>query len=223
MPESTGKESNHLRARQAMVDEQLRRRQITDTRVLEVMGDIPRHRFVSLDQQAEAYTDGPLPIGEGQTISQPYMVALMLQQLSLNGHERVLEIGTGSGYQTALLCRLAKEVYSLEYLPDLANQARRLLQQCGFHNVRIITSDGSLGLPQYAPFDGIVVTAAAPKIPSPLLDQLADGGRLVIPVGTRDQQELLCITKHPDGYTEERSVKCRFVPLRGEKGWTSDG
>ena len=222
MPEHTGKEPNHLRARQMMVDKQLLRRQISDTRVLEVMGNMPRHLFVSPEQQAAAYTDGPLPIGEDQTISQPYMVALMLQQLSLNGHERVLEIGTGSGYQTALLCSLASEVYSLEYVPTLATQARRLLQQLGFHNVSIITSDGSLGLPQYAPFDGIVVTAAAPNIPAPLLDQLADGGRLVIPVGTRDQQELLCITKHPNGYTEKRSVKCRFVPLRGAAGWPSD-
>jgi len=213
------REPDYEAARQAMVRDQLKRREITDSRVLWAMGDTPRHLFVPTEWRADAYSDRPLPIGAGQTISQPYMVALMLQHLALQGTERVLEIGTGSGYQTALLCQLAAQVYSLEYVSELATQAETALSQLGYQDVQIIVGDGGLGLPAYAPYDGIVVAAAAPKAPLSLLAQLANGGRLVVPVGTSTQQELRCITKHTEGYDEQRSVRCRFVPLRGQEGW----
>jgi protein-L-isoaspartate(D-aspartate) O-methyltransferase len=205
--------------RQVMVRDQLKRREITDSRVLGAMGDTPRHLFVPPEYRADAYSDRPLPIRAGQTISQPYIVALMLQHLALQGSERVLEIGTGSGYQTALLCQLAGQVYSLEYVPELATQADTVLSQLGYRGVQIIVGDGGLGLPDYAPYDGIVVAAAAPKAPPSLLAQLANGGRLVIPIGTSTQQELRYITKHEEEYEEQRSVQCRFVPLRGQEGW----
>lgn len=214
------REPDDQSSRQAMVRNQLKRREITDSRVLWAMGATPRHLFVPPAWRAEAYSDRALPIDADQTISQPYMVALMLQQLALQGTERVLEIGTGSGYQTALLCQLAAEVYSLEYVPELATQADAVLSQLGYQDVRIIVGDGGLGLPDYAPYDGILVAAAAPKAPLPLLDQLANGGRLVVPIGTSTQQELRCITKHAEGYDEQRSVRCRFVLLRGQAGWT---
>jgi protein-L-isoaspartate(D-aspartate) O-methyltransferase len=204
---------------QAMVRDQLKRREISDSRVLWAMGATPRHLFVPPEWRAEAYSDRALLIGAGQTISQPYMVALMLQQLALQGTERVLEIGTGSGYQTALLCQLAAQVYSLKYVPELAMQAGEVLSQLGYQDVRIIVGDGGLGLPDCAPYDGILV-AAAPKAPPHLLAQLANGGRLVVPIGTSTQQELRCITKHAEGYGEQRSVRCRFVLLRGQEGWT---
>lgn len=212
-------ELDYQAARQVMVRDQIKRREITDSRVLWAMGDTPRHLFVPPEWQAAAYSDRPLPIGAGQTISQPYMVALMLQHLALQGTERVLEIGTGSGYQTALLCQLAAQVYSLEYVQELATQADTVLSQLGHRNVRLIVGDGGLGLPAYAPYDGIVVAAASPKTPPPLLAQLANGGRLVVPIGTSAQQELRCITKHGEEYDEQRSVRCRFVPLRGQEGW----
>jgi protein-L-isoaspartate(D-aspartate) O-methyltransferase len=202
-----------------MVRDQLKRRKITDSRVLSAMGDTPRHLFVPPEWQAVAYSDRPLPIGGGQTISQPYMVALMLQHLALQGTERVLEIGTGSGYQTALLCQLAAQVYSLEYVPELATQANTVLSQLGYRSAQIIVGDGGLGLPAYAPYDSIVVAAAAPKAPPPLLAQLVNEGRLVVPIGTSAQQELRCIIKHAGGYDEQHSVRCRFVPLRGQEGW----
>lgn len=214
------REPDYQAARQAMVRDQLKRRKITDSRVLWAMGETPRHLFVPSEWRAESYSDRALPIGAGQTISQPYMVALMLQQLALQGTERVLEIGTGSGYQTALLCQLAAEVSSLEYVPELAMQGNAVLSQLGYQGVRIIVGDGGLGLPDYAPYDGILVAAAVPQAPPLLLAQLASGGRLVVPIGTSTQQELRCITKRAEGYDEQRSVRCRFVLLRGQAGWT---
>ncbi|GIX48564.1 MAG: hypothetical protein KatS3mg131_2775 [Candidatus Tectimicrobiota bacterium] len=206
-------------AREAMVRYQLQRRGITDARVLQAMREVPRHLFVPPEWRDEAYEDRPLPIGEDQTISQPYMVALMVQSLGLKGHERVLEVGTGSGYQAAVLSRLAAKVYTVEYFATLAERAREVLRRLGYDNVEVIVGDGSLGLPQYAPYDGIIVAAAAPRVPPPLKEQLADGGRLVIPVGDALAQDLLIITRHGETYQEERSVPCRFVPLLGQEGW----
>ena len=171
--------------RQAMVRDQLERRNITDVRVLQAMRDIPRHLFVPPAWRSEAYSDRPLPIGESQTISQPYMVAVMLQQLALQGDERVLEIGTGSGYQTAVLSRLVTQVYSIEYFPALADSARQVLQRLRVTNVRIMVGDGGWGWQQHAPYQGIIVAAAAPQPPPSLLAQLAEGGHLVIPAGRR--------------------------------------
>ena len=215
----TRKEPDYTAERHVMIRAHLQRRGITDTRVLQAMREVPRHAFVPPEWRHEAYSDHPLPIGDDQTISQPYMVAIMTQNLSLQGHERVLEIGTGSGYQAAILSRLAAQVYTLEYFPDLAERARALLQRLGYTNVQVITGDGSLGLPAYAPYHGILVAAAAPHVPPPLLTQLAEGGRLVVPVGSVTSQELFMITRHGDNYAQERSVPCRFVPLLGQEGW----
>lgn len=206
-------------ARLTMVREQLERRDITDSRVLQAMREVPRHLFVAPEWRPDAYSDRPLPIGEGQTISQPYMVALMLQSLRLCPEARVLEVGTGSGYQAAVLSCLVAQVYSIEYFPGLAHRARRLLSELGYTNVHIIVGDGGEGVAQYAPYDGIVVAAGAPEIPRPLRQQLADGGRLVIPVGEVHDQELLVIMRHGSDYSKERSVPCRFVPLLGKAGW----
>jgi protein-L-isoaspartate(D-aspartate) O-methyltransferase len=215
----TNRHGDEVVARQVMVREQLEHRDITDPRVVAAMREVPRHLFVPPVWRSEAYSDKPLPIDEGQTISQPYMVAIMLQLLALQGNERVLEIGTGSGYQTAVLSRLAAQVYSLEYFPALAEHARSLLHRLGYNNVQVLVGDGGLGLPTYAPYGGIIVAAAAPRPPAPLLRQLAEGGRLVIPVGTTSRQELLRITKQAEAYQEERGVHCRFVPLLGVEGW----
>jgi protein-L-isoaspartate(D-aspartate) O-methyltransferase len=215
----TSRHSDEVAARQAMVREQLERRDITDPRIVAAMREVPRHLFVPPAWRSEAYSDKPLPIDEGQTISQPYMVAMMLQLLALQGNERVLEVGTGSGYQAAVLSRLAAQVYSLEYFPALAAHARNLLHRLGYSNVQVLVGDGGCGLPAYAPYDGIIVAAAAPRPPTPLLRQLAAGGRLVIPVGTTSRQEILRITRHAEAYQEERGVHCRFVPLLGAEGW----
>ena len=205
--------------RRAMVDEQIRERGVNSPRVLEAMLAVPRHLFVPEDYVASAYTDQPLPIGEGQTISQPYMVAVMTEALELTGTERVLEIGTGSGYQAAVLSLLAAEVYTIESHASLALEARRRLARLGYSNVHVHTGDGTLGLPELAPFDAIVVTAAAPRVPPPLVEQLAEGGRLVIPVGQTDQQELLQVRKSGDETTSRMLHYCRFVPLVGRHGW----
>jgi len=196
------------------------RRGITDRRVLQAMREVPRHAFVPPEWRHEAYSDRPLPIANDQTISQPYMVAIMTQSLALQGHERVLEVGTGSGYQVAVLSRLAAQVYSIEYFPDLAETARAVLQRLGYTNVQVMTGDGGLGLPAHAPYHGILVAAAAPHVPQSLLGQLAEGGRMAIPVGSVASQELLIITRHGDDYPQARSVPCRFVPLLGQEGWT---
>ena len=213
------KESGYTAERRVMIRTQLQRRGITDRRVLQAMRAVPRHVFVPPEWRHEAYSDRPLPIADDQTISQPYMVALMTQRLGLQGHEHVLEVGTGSGYQAAVLSRLAAQVYTIEYFPALAERARVILQHLGYTNVQGRTGDGGLGLPAYAPYHGILVAAAAPHVPQPLLTQLAEGGRLVIPVGSVTSQELLIITRHGDDYAQERSVPCRFVPLLGQEGW----
>jgi protein-L-isoaspartate(D-aspartate) O-methyltransferase len=213
------KEPDYTAERRAMIRTQLQRRGITDQRVLQAMREVPRHAFVPLEWRHEAYSDRPLPIADDQTISQPYMVAIMTQSLALQGHEHVLEIGTGSGYQAAVLSRLAAQVYTIEYFPDLAERARAILRRLGYANVQVSTGDGGLGLPASAPHHAILVAAAAPHVPQPLLTQLAEGGRLVIPVGSVTSQELFIITRHGDAYAQERSVPCRFVPLLGQEGW----
>ncbi len=203
-----------------MVNDQLKARGITDARVLEAFLKVPRHLFVPEAQQPEAYEDHPILIGEGQTISQPYMVALMVQLLRLQGHERVLEIGTGSGYQLAILAQLALEAYSIERLPELAAQAMQRMHTMGYLNVHVGAGNGTPGWREYAPFEGIVVAAAAPKVPQPLLDQLADGGRMVIPVGSQESQMLLSVEKRGGRIHTTEVTSCVFVPLRGEHGWS---
>ena len=208
--------------RSLMVAQQLRGRGIHDVRVLAAMLDVPRHLFVPADRVAQAYSDQPLAIGEDQTISQPYMVAMMTEALELSGGERVLEIGTGSGYQAAILARLAREVFSVEVHTSLAAAARERLAQLGLTNAVIITADGSEGLAEQAPYDAILVTAAAPAVPPPLVEQLADAGRLVIPigpVGASETQELVRVRKHAGMTAQEVLHYCRFVPLVGRYGW----
>lgn len=183
------------------------------------MRRVPRELFVEPGDQHLAYSNIPLPIAHGQTISQPYIVALMTQSLYLRGTEKVLEIGTGSGYQTAIIAELARYVISLERQEGLAERARQRLALLGYHDVEIIVGDGTLGWPAGAPYQGIIVTAGAPRVPQALLEQLDDGGRLVIPVGTRFDQELLLLTRRGDRLEERNLGLCRFVPLTGEEGW----
>lgn len=202
-----------------MVAEQLRRRGLRDERVLAAMTRVPRHLFVPAEARAESYEDRPLAIGEGQTISQPYMVAVMTQTLELTGEERILEIGTGSGYQTAVLAELAREVYTVERLRPLFQNAESRLRELGYGNIRCRLGDGSQGWPEEAPFEGILVTAGAPEVPEALKDQLSPGGRLVIPVGSRYSQNLLKIRRAGMRYEEEEITGCVFVPLVGESGW----
>lgn len=207
------------RARLKMVDEQLAARGIKDRRVLSAMGRVPRHRFVEEALRDRAYGDHALPIGEQQTISQPYMVALMTETLALKGSERVLEIGTGSGYQTAVLAELAAQVYSIERIVNLAAKARHLLASLGYRNVTIKVFDGTYGWKQEAPFDAILVTAGSPEIPMPLTEQLREGGRMVIPVGERTTQVLKKVTKTYAGIEVTALTGCVFVPLIGGHGW----
>ncbi|MBP8985127.1 MAG: protein-L-isoaspartate(D-aspartate) O-methyltransferase [Syntrophobacterales bacterium] len=205
-----------------MVDTQLRSRGIKDRRVLKAMEKIPRHLFVDEALQDQAYNDSPLPIAENQTISQPYMVALMTEALGLKGGEKVLEIGTGSGYQTAVLAELADRVFSVERIASLASRARKILDSLNYFNVAIRVGDGTYGWREEAPFDGIIVTAGAPEVPKTLVEQLAVGGRLVIPVGGRYSQNLMRITRMsegPDDIETENLGGCRFVDLIGEHGW----
>ncbi|GAB4543200.1 MAG: protein-L-isoaspartate(D-aspartate) O-methyltransferase [Thermodesulfovibrionia bacterium] len=202
-----------------MVEEQLRARGIRDERVLKAMESVPRHLFVSEDIRDKAYDDCALPIGEGQTISQPYMVAIMTELLELKGKESVLEIGTGSGYQSAVLSLLCSEVYTVERIESLAIKARELLKRLGYKNVNVFISDGTQGLPEYAPFDAIIVTAGAPEIPAVYIEQLKINGRLVIPVGSRFSQTLYQIKKTPSGIVTRSSTPCIFVPLVGRYGW----
>lgn len=217
------KESDELtHARERMVEDQIRSRGIKDVRVLDAMGTIPRHIFVPSENRHLAYADAPLPIGHRQTISQPFIVALMTELLGLQGDETVLEVGTGSGYQAAILGRLAKRVYSLERIPELAEYARGILYALKLDNVEVLVADGSHGLPEHAPFGGIMVTAAAPKVPVPLKEQLADGGRLVLPVGEQAGQILECWERQGDDFSRERVAPVAFVPLVGEHGWDSD-
>jgi len=199
---------------QRMVRTQIRSRGVSDERLLEVMAGLPRHRFVPGSSRGEAYGDFPLPIGSGQTISQPYMVALMTEELELRGAERVLEVGTGSGYQTAILAELAAEVFTVELLPDLLARARDLLTELGYRNVHWRAGDGSAGWPEEAPFDRVLVAAAAQTIPASLTAQLADGGILVIPVGSFQHYQTLMVVRRAGGRLEQReSIGCRFVPL----------
>ena len=206
-------------ARAEMVELQLRRRGIRDERVLEAMARVPRDRFVPDSLSAHAYEDGALPIGNDQTISQPFVVATICALLGLHGSERVLDVGTGSGYQAAVLSELAAEVVTIERIPELADRARTTLADLGYGNVEVTVGDGSLGVPERAPFDAVAVAAAAPTIPPALFDQLAEGGRLVVPRGSRFGQELVLVTRTPNGPTERTSIPCRFVPLVGDEGF----
>jgi len=205
--------------RRNMVDWQLRGRGIRDERVLEAMARVPRHEFVAEELRAQAYEDHPLPIGEEQTVSQPYIVAAMLESLVLEPSATVLEIGTGSGYQTALLAELSQWVFSMERMPRLAESAADRLAQLGYGNVAVIVGDGSLGLPEHAPYDAIVVSAAAPKIPQALFDQLREGGRMIIPVGPAYAQELQLVRQQEGRIVSTSLDACRFVPLIGEQGY----
>jgi protein-L-isoaspartate(D-aspartate) O-methyltransferase len=210
------------KARLKMVEEQITSRGTRDARLIAAMKKIPRHLFVEEALQSQAYTDHPLPIGEKQTISQPYMVALMTEALLLTGKEKVLEIGTGSGYQTAILAELSEKVFSVERIRSLAIRARKLLYELGYFNVEIKIFDGTFGWMEESPFDAIVVTAGSPDIPQPLIDQLAIGGRLVIPVGDAFVQDLVRVTKTEEGVRKEDLGGCRFVKLIGKYGWEAD-
>ncbi|MBP8645677.1 MAG: protein-L-isoaspartate(D-aspartate) O-methyltransferase [Syntrophobacteraceae bacterium] len=210
---------NFQKARDRMVETQLICRGIEDDRVLIAMRKVPRHLFVDEALQEQAYNDHPLPIADKQTISQPYIVALMTEALRLKGHEKVLEIGTGSGYQAAVLAELADRVFSIERYASLAHRASQILQKLGYKNVIVRVGDGTLGWPEESPFDGIVVTAGAPKIPQTLVDQLATNGRLVIPVGDRISQELIVVEKRPEGIRQHNLGGVRFVDLVGKWGW----
>jgi protein-L-isoaspartate(D-aspartate) O-methyltransferase len=212
-------EARAARERERMVDEQLARRAITDSRVLDAMRKVARHRFVEEALRDRAYGDHPLPIGDKQTISQPYMVAAMTQLLRLAGTEKVLEIGTGSGYQTAILAELARRICSIERLPGLAGRARRILEELGYTNTVIRTGDGTYGWPDEAPFDRILVAAGAPAVPGPLFQQLAEGGRLVVPVGEAQSQTLHVVEKVDGRRRTSTDCGCVFVRLVGRYGW----
>jgi protein-L-isoaspartate(D-aspartate) O-methyltransferase len=202
-----------------MVEEQLIPRGINDQATLEAMATVPRHLFVEDAMQARAYGDHPLPIGSGQTISQPYIVALMTQVLQLQGHERVLEIGTGSGYQAAVLSRICERVYTIERIDSLLGRARKIFDRLHYHNIVSRIDDGTIGWPDEAPFDAILVTAGGPKVPEPLVEQLGDPGRLVIPVGDQQVQELQLITKENGEISTRIIEQVRFVNLIGTHGW----
>ena len=206
-------------ARQRMVDDQLRGRDIVDQRVLDAMERVPRELFVPQGERHRAYADAALPIGHGQTISQPYMVARIAEVLRLTGGEKVLDVGSGSGYQAAVLAELADEVHTIERIPELAAQARENLATAGCENVQVHVGDGTLGLPDEAPFAAIAVAAAAPEMPEQLYDQLEPRGRLAVPVGGRWRQRLEVIVRSPEGPAVIHSVPCRFVPLVGEQGF----
>jgi protein-L-isoaspartate(D-aspartate) O-methyltransferase len=203
----------------SMIETQLRRRGIIDAAVLAAIEGVPRHEFVAEEFRARAYDDVPLPIGDNQTISQPYIVAAMTAALRLRPSERVLEVGTGCGYQAAILSRLAKEVFTVERLPGLARSASGRLSRLGCANAHVHCGDGTLGLPEFGPFDAILVAAAAPAVPAPLLAQLAEGGRMVLPIGDPEHQELQLIEKQGTTLLKSTLEGCRFVPLVGCHGW----
>jgi len=205
--------------RENMVLFQIKNRDIKDERILRAMLSIPRHEFVPESAQRIAYGDHPIRIDQGQTISQPYIVALMTELLKVKRHHKVLEVGTGSGYQAAILAELAKEVYTLERFPKLAESAQRVLKELGYQNIHVLVADGTLGYPPAAPYDRIIVTAAAPKVPDSLLDQLGPAGRLVIPVGSRHRQNLEVWDHKEDKFKKSVNVPVVFVPLVGEEGW----
>ena len=205
----------YAKARERMVRQQIAARGVSDPRVLDAMRKIPRHELVPQDLRKHSYADHPLPIGEGQTISQPYIVAYMTEQLRLKGEEKVLEVGTGSGYQAAVLAELCKEVYTIEIVESLAKQAAKDLERLGYENIHVLHGDGYRGWPDHAPFDAIIITAAPERIPEPLLEQLEVGGRMILPVGDR-YQELILITRTKEGTRERRLIPVRFVPMTGE-------
>jgi protein-L-isoaspartate(D-aspartate) O-methyltransferase len=211
--------NNHIKLRQQMVVQQIKARGVKDKKVLEAMAKVPRHLFVPPESQVYAYEDRPLCIGEGQTISQPYMVALMTECMELQGGEKVLEVGTGSGYQTAILCEIAEMVYTIERHAVLLQEAEKILDELGYHNYKAKVGDGTVGWEEYSPFDGIIVTAGAPDIPPKLAEQLAEEGRLVIPVGYHGFQTLFKITKKGNKLKRYSITGCTFVPLIGEQGW----
>ena len=210
---------NYEQARHEMVETQIRKRHVTSSRVLECLERIPRHEFVPAEFRGRAYEDAPLPIGEGQTISQPYIVAAMTAALGLQGSERVLEVGTGFGYQAAVLACLAREVFGVEFRAALATEAAQRLSRLGYTNVHVHCGDGTLGLPEVAPYDAILVAAAAPAVPAPLVAQLAEGGRMVVPVGGVENQDLRLIERSLDTFRTTMLESCRFVPLLGAHGW----
>lgn len=210
----------YLTRRVAMVETQLRSRGIRDPRVLQAMEQVPRHMFVLPTELDHAYSDNPLPIGAGQTISQPYIVAAMVEALAIVPEDRVLEIGTGSGYAAAVLAELAREVYTIERQPELAKKARQVLEKLDYKNVQVILSDGTQGLREYAPYNAILVSAAAPQVPLSLFDQLAEGGRMVIPVGNEVVQELQLVRKVGGDSQVAHLDGCRFVPLLGVEGFS---
>ncbi len=212
---SPSDEQQFLQLRERMVSEQLQARDVKDVRVLAAMRKVPRHRFVPSDLANSAYEDNPLPLMLGQTISQPYIVGYMTQALEIHGSERVLEIGTGSGYQAAVLAELVLEVYSIEILPDLLAKAGSTLAALGYKNIHLRCGDGYMGWPDVAPFDRIIVTAAPDHIPQPLIDQLKPGGKMIIPVGAGDQ-DLLVIEKNQQGFSRRSTIPVRFVPMTGQ-------
>ncbi|MFH0957848.1 MAG: protein-L-isoaspartate(D-aspartate) O-methyltransferase [Pseudomonadota bacterium] len=206
-------------ARERMVRQQIETRGVSDLSVLSVMREIPRHLFVPEPYKARAYDDCPLPIGHGQTISQPYMVAVMTELLKLKGNEKVLELGTGSGYQAAILAKLARWVYTLDRISELSEKARRNTEACGINNLTFVVADGTKGWPEEAPYDAVMITAGAPTVPKPVFEQLSEGGRMVIPVGDRFSQILKVVEKKQGVKREESYFECRFVDLVGEHGW----
>lgn len=211
--------SHYERLRHRMVERQIRKRGVRNSRVLRAMEKVPRHRFVPRDQGEHAYEDSPLSIGQGQTISQPYMVAVMTESAAPEAGDRVLEVGTGSGYQTAVLAEITREVYSIERIPELAERAKGLLDRLGYGNVSIRVGDGSEGWGEMAPFDAIIVTAGAPELPEPLVEQLALGGRLVIPIGSAHHQTLYTVRRERQRIRKEEGTGCVFVPLIGTFAW----
>ena len=214
-PKNTEFETWDTRARDSMVRNQIIARGITDTLVIKAMTDIPRHEFVPTQYQHMAYGDFPLPIGEGQTISQPYIVALMTEEIELTPADRVLEIGTGSGYQAAVLAIICAEVYSIEIVPSLAERASRLLSEMGYDNVHVKCGDGFLGWPEAAPFDAVIITCAPKTVPQPLIEQMAEGGRLIVPLG--DDFQMLTLLRKKDGeVTRDELIPVRFVPMKGK-------
>jgi protein-L-isoaspartate(D-aspartate) O-methyltransferase len=220
---STPSANFYSELRRSMVETQIRKRGVKDERVLGAMATVPRHEFVPPQCRDQAYSDEPLGIGGGQTISQPFIVAAMTAALQLSGFESVLDIGTGCGYQAAVLSLLAKEVISVECRGELARTASERLERLGYQNVHVHCGDGSLGLKEFAPYDAILVAAAAPSLPKPLMEQLSEGGRFIGPIGTEDHQQLVLVTRHGDEYTTEYRESCRFVPLLGRHGWREWG
>lgn len=214
---------SYVNLRRRMVSEQLIRRGIKDQRVLEAMAQVPRHEFMPPEYRADAYRDGAVPIGQGQTISQPYMVAHMVESLKVEPEHRVLEVGAGSGYQAAVLSRLAAEVYAVELVPALADHARETLRRLKYENVHVITGDGSAGYAPAAPYDRIIVAAAAPEITPEWVEQLAVGGLIVAPIGARHTQVCTVARKTDEGLDTIQTIGCVFVPLLGEHGWERDG